>query len=69
MTTTVLNTKSKVVDEKILHTFELITTAVRNVKPGKVQKKNPDVSNLSKKIEYDDKRTKYMAGNNQQCMI
>ena len=69
MTTTVLNTKSKEVDEKILHTFELITTAVRNVKPSKVQKKNPDVSNLSKKIEYDDKRTKYMALNNQECMI
>ena len=49
MTTTVLNTKSKEVDEKILHTFELITTAVRNAKPGEVQKNNPDVSNLSKK--------------------
>ena len=49
MTTTVLNTKSKEVDEKILHTFELITTAVRNAKPDEVQKNNSDVSKLSKK--------------------
>ena len=49
MTTTVLNTKSKEVDEKILHIFELITTAVRNAKSGEVQKNNPDVSKLSKK--------------------
>ena len=69
MTTTVLNTKSKEVDEKILHTFELITAAVRNGKPGEVQENNPDVSNLSIKTEYDTKHTKYITLNNQQCMI
>ena len=56
MTTTVLDTKTKEVGNKIPDTSDLVAAVILNIKIGEFDSKIPEVSGLVKKTDYSRKR-------------